>query len=99
MCVSGKGDKIQVSCALQQVANTFTDSVAAMRKELAQPKVENANLKQRVRKLEDQSRRDNLVFHGITEKEGANESWDDCEISVKRVYLENDRTFACGRYD
>lgn len=55
-----------------------------LKQELGQVIQENVELKDRVRRLEDQSRRDNLMFFGIPETtEGVNESWEDCENSIK----------------
>jgi hypothetical protein len=45
---------------------------------------QNAVLFDKLSHLEDQSRRDNLIFWGVPEKEGA-ESWSDCEQTVRSI--------------
>jgi hypothetical protein len=45
---------------------------------------ENQKLNKKCQQLEDQSRRDNLIFYGIDEGTGK-ESWSDCEKKVRNV--------------
>ena len=50
----------------------------------ARLQTDNAFLREKMRHLEDQSRRDNLIFWGINEDdEGINETWNDCEAKVR----------------
>ena len=48
---------------------------------------ENEKLSKKCQQLEDQSRRDNLIFYGIEEGVGK-ETWNDCERKVRKVLKE-----------
>jgi hypothetical protein len=44
----------------------------------------NSALFEKLSRLEDQSRRDNLIFWGVPEKDGT-ETWNDCEQTVRSI--------------
>ena len=62
------------------------DKMKNMDTEIGQLKQENVKLKGKVDKLEEQSRRENLIFYGIPEiTESEKETWEDCEKKVRTV--------------
>jgi len=68
------------------IGNMDIDLVSELKESKDRLKVlelENEKLKSVVDRLENQSRRNNLILHGIDEQE--NESWESCETKVKQV--------------
>jgi ribA/ribD-fused uncharacterized protein len=65
-------------------ANEALKTVAKLENENSRLKEDVKSLKSKFVHLESQSRRNNLIFNGITEKMGR-ETWEDCEAAVRNV--------------
>jgi regulator of replication initiation timing len=79
---------------LEQENQMLSDDIAAMQTKMEVMEEENmclrgsmSNLERKLDYLEIQSRRCNLLFHGIPRK--MNETWKDCEDSVQKIIIED----------
>jgi regulator of replication initiation timing len=79
---------------LEQENQMLSDDIAAMQTKMEVMEEENmclrgsmSNLERKLDYLENQSRRCNLLFHGIPRK--MNETWKDCEDSVQKIIKED----------
>lgn len=95
-----KENQAQLS-SLVTTSNFLSDQFDQFRAELSEIKQENTtlkadnealkseitSLKNNVNYLEAQSRRNNLIFDGIEEKEG--ESWDECERALQSILIKH----------
>ena len=72
---------------LNNELSLIKQEVIGLKTEVNKLRSENEALRKNVQYLEDQSRRDNLIFNGIEESE--NETWDDVEQKVRDIMADN----------
>ena len=79
------GDDKKVDEELKRIS----DLQNLMQRRIDKLEEENRKLRDQINQLENQSRRENLVFHGITESSDSDaETWRDCEEKVQKVIKE-----------
>ena len=67
--------------------NEISSEQMELRSENQELKTQITDLESKVAYLEGQSKRDNLMFHGIPESR--DETWDDCEKAVRKILERN----------
>ena len=79
------GDDKKVDEELKRIS----DLQNLMQRRIDKLEEENRKLRDQINQLENQSRRENLVFHGIPESSDSDaETWRDCEEKVQKVIKE-----------